>query len=71
MANGKVKWFDNRRGFGFIVEESGLDVFVHYSSIAGGGYKVLNDGEPVTFDMISGGRGFKAQNVRKADSSQA
>ena len=65
MASGKVKWFDNKRGFGFITEDSGLDVFVHHSSIAGEGYKTLNEGEPVIFEAIPGEKGLKAQNVQR------
>ena len=63
MASGKIKWFDNRKGFGFITEDSGQDVFVHHSSIMGKGYKSLNEGDQVSFDLISGEKGFRAQNV--------
>ena len=63
MASGKVKWFDNRKGFGFITQDSGQDVFVHHSSIMGKGYKSLNEGDQVSFDLITGEKGFKAQNV--------
>ncbi len=65
MASGKVKWFDNKRGFGFIAQESGLDVFVHHSSILGKGYKTLHEGEKVDFDLISSEKGPKAQNVQR------
>jgi CspA family cold shock protein len=65
MASGKVKWFDNKKGFGFIAQESGQDIFVHYSSIEGGGFKTLNEGEEVSFDVISGDKGLKAQNVHR------
>jgi cold shock protein len=64
MATGKVKWFDNRKGFGFIVqEESGRDVFVHHTSIEGQGYKTLKEGELVNFDLIESDKGLKAQHV--------
>jgi cold shock protein len=66
MASGKVKWFDNKKGFGFIAQESGQDVFVHHTSIAGGGFKTLNEGEVVTFDVITSDKGLKAQNVQRA-----
>ena len=65
MASGKVKWFDNKKGFGFIAQESGQDIFVHYSSIAGGGFKTLNEGEEVSFEVIAGDKGLKAQNVTR------
>lgn len=66
MASGKVKWFDNKMGFGFITEDSGRDVFVHHSSILGNGYKTLNEGEPVVFEVVSGEKGLKAANVQRA-----
>jgi len=67
MASGKVKWFDNKKGFGFIAQESGQDIFVHYSSIEGGGFKTLNEGEEVSFEVISGDKGLKAQNVHRVN----
>jgi CspA family cold shock protein len=67
MASGKVKWFDNRKGFGFITRDSGRDVFVHHSSITGAGYKSLNEGDAVIFDLIQGDKGPKAQNVQRVD----
>ncbi|MBN2508209.1 MAG: cold-shock protein [Verrucomicrobia bacterium] len=66
MASGKVKWFDNKRGFGFIAQESGQDVFVHYSCITGSGYKTLQEGEPVNFELVSSDKGPKALNVERA-----
>jgi CspA family cold shock protein len=66
MASGKVKWFDNKKGFGFIAQDSGQDVFVHHTSIIGSGYKSLNEGEVVTFDAVPGDKGPKAQNVQRA-----
>jgi len=65
MASGKVKWFDNKMGFGFITEASGQDVFVHHSSILGTGYKTLSEGEPVVFEIITGDKGLKASNVQR------
>ncbi len=65
MASGKVKWFDNKKGFGFIAQDSGQDVFVHHTSIQGGGFKILNQGEDVTFDVITTEKGLKAQNVQR------
>jgi len=65
MASGKVKWFDNRKGFGFIAQESGQDIFVHHTSILGKGYKTLNEGETVSFDIVASDKGPKAQNVER------
>jgi CspA family cold shock protein len=65
MASGKVKWFDNKKGFGFIAQNTGQDVFVHHTSITGGGFKTLNEGEEVSFDVIPSDKGLKAQNVQR------
>ena len=65
MAKGKVKWFNNRKGFGFIQQEDGPDLFVHFSSIQTDGYRTLNEGEEVTFDVEDGERGPKAVNVSR------
>ena len=65
MASGKVKWFDNKRGFGFIIDDVGMELFVHHTNIVGEGYKKLTDGEPVLFDSIAVDKGFRAQNVRR------
>jgi CspA family cold shock protein len=66
MASGKVKWFDNKKGFGFIADDSGQEIFVHHSAITGAGYKTLVEGEAVTFDVVPGDKGVKAQNVQRA-----
>ncbi|QGQ45087.1 cold-shock protein [Metabacillus sediminilitoris] len=65
MAQGKVKWFNSEKGFGFIEVEGGEDVFVHFSSIQGEGYKSLDEGQEVTFDIEQGNRGPQAANVQK------
>ena len=65
LAKGKVKWFNNRKGFGFIQQEDGPDLFVHFSSIISDGYKTLNEGEEVTFEVEDGERGPKAVNVSR------
>ena len=61
--NGTVKWFNNTKGYGFISQQSGADVFVHYSAIREKGYKTLREGEPVEFDIKIGPRGPHAENV--------
>jgi CspA family cold shock protein len=71
MASGKVKWFDNKKGFGFIAQSTGEDVFVHHTSIQGKGYKTLNEGETVTFEIVQSGKGLKAQNVQRVQPQQA
>ncbi len=64
MANGIVKWFDDKKGYGFIEQEDGPDVFVHHSAIIATGFKSLNEGDRVTFDIEQGKKGPTAVNVR-------
>jgi len=66
MANGTVKWFNAEKGFGFITVEGGQDVFVHYSAIDMTGYKVLEEGQAVVFEVGSGAKGPQAESVRPA-----
>lgn len=63
MANGIVKWFNDRKGYGFIEQEEGPDVFVHHSGIKGSGFKSLKEGDKVTFDIETGKKGPAAVNV--------
>lgn len=65
MARGKVKWFNDTKGFGFIQQESGEDVFVHYTAITGEGFKTLKEGEEVEFEVTDGPKGPQASNVVK------
>ena len=63
VARGKVKWFNNAKGYGFIAREDGPDVFVHYSAIKGDGYRSLDEGEEVEFEITDGPKGPQAENV--------
>lgn len=64
MSEGKVKWFNERKGFGFIEQEGGKDIFVHFSAIQSSGFKTLAEGQQVTFDVIQGKKGLEAENVK-------
>ena len=66
MEKGTVKWFNNAKGYGFITRESGDDLFVHFKSIVGEGYKTLKQGDAVQFDVEQGAKGLQAVNVSKA-----
>jgi CspA family cold shock protein len=65
MPEGKVKWFNESKGFGFIEQEGGKDLFVHHSAIQGEGFKSLAEGDSVSFDVVQGAKGPAAENVRK------
>lgn len=67
MAEGSVKWFNDAKGFGFIQQDDGPDVFVHFSAITGEGFKTLQEGQRVTFDIVDGPKGPQASNVEKAE----
>ncbi|UNC90651.1 cold-shock protein [Candidatus Contubernalis alkalaceticus] len=65
MMIGKVKWFNSEKGYGFIERSEGEDVFVHFSAIQGDGFKTLEEGQDVEFDVVEGNRGLQAANVTK------
>jgi len=65
MPQGKVKWFNDAKGFGFIEQENGEDVFVHFSAIQGDGFKSLAEGQAVSFEVVNGPKGLQAANVNK------
>ncbi len=67
IVNGKVKWFNDEKGFGFVEQEGGKDVFVHYNSINGGGRKTLQQGQKVTMEVVDGKKGLQAENVTIVD----
>jgi CspA family cold shock protein len=64
MSEGKVKWFNESKGFGFISQEDGSDVFVHFSAIQSSGFKTLTEGQSVSFDVAQGKKGLEAENVK-------
>lgn len=66
MASGTVKWFNDAKGYGFIQQDEGPDVFVHFSAISGSGFRTLSEGERVTFEIEQGPKGPAAKNVEKA-----
>ena len=65
MASGKIKWFDDKRGYGFIAQNAGADVFVHHTSVLGKGFKTFNEGDEVSFEAVPSDRGLKAENVQR------
>lgn len=65
MARGKIKWFSNQKGYGFVTPEDGPDVFVHFSAVQGDGYKTLREGDDVEFEITQGPKGQQASNVVK------
>lgn len=67
MAQGKVKWFNDAKGYGFISQENGPDVFVHYSAIEGSGFRSLAEGEAVEFEVTQGPKGPQASHVRRSN----
>ena len=67
MTRGQVKWFDPKKGYGFILGPDGQDVFVHYSQIQGDGFRSLKDGESVTYELIQGEKGYQAQSVERVE----
>lgn len=71
MPMGKVKWFDSKKGYGFIIGDQGQDVFVHYTSITGDGFRALKDGETVDYELVKGDKGWQARNVQRGQVTPA
>jgi CspA family cold shock protein len=71
MSEGKVKWFNTRKGYGFICTADGTDIFVHYSNISSNGYKTLGEGDLVSFDAVEGEKGLRAENVVQKSTSES
>jgi CspA family cold shock protein len=71
MSEGKVKWFNTRKGYGFVSTVDGPDIFVHYSSISGKGYRTLAEGDSVSFDIVEGEKGLRAENVVRVSASES
>ena len=71
MATGSVKWFNDAKGYGFITQEGGEDIFVHFSAIQAGGFKSLAEGDKVEFEVTKGPKGLQAANVRKTPAAAA
>lgn len=71
MSEGTVKWFNPKKGFGFIATPDGCDIFVHYSNISGDGYKTLEEGDRVTFKIVDGEKGLRAENVEVLSGSKS
>lgn len=71
MTEGKVKWFNQKKGYGFISSADGPDIFVHYSTISSEGFKTLAEGDEVTFDIVNGEKGPRAENVTPKSSGQS
>jgi CspA family cold shock protein len=67
MASGKIKWFDNKKGFGFITQESGQDVFLHHTAVVGSGFKSFEEGDVVSFEILPTDRGLKAEHVQRVN----
>ena len=65
MATGTVKWFNSEKGYGFVTTEDGADIFVHFTAIQGDGFKTLDEGQKIEFDVVEGDRGPQASNVTK------
>ena len=71
MSEGTVKWFNPRKGYGFIATSDGQDIFVHYANIVGDGYKTLVEGDAVSFDVVEGEKGLRAENVARKSGSES